>query len=353
MHIRVHANLDPALEVILLLERAYASGGSVPSSMPAAFQALSEKFSIPMEQMERLARSILPMEEELLALLRPKEALWRSMFYADSRKENLLAWGFFFLERQQPLEQFDLSLRRRLTALMLNCDAENLDSVRDLDTLMYFLEPFPCGSQAKWICAQVWQQPEQFYRQYRELVRLATPVVEKYDLLLQPLIQTAVNQAAQALKNDPNAFWRSLGISAAPQDSLVIYPMVNNFNGIGITWDHTVSEGTAYLTIGLLRNSLSEMIHRYSDNSEFLADRLKALSDQRRIEILKALKTTPMYGQELADLVSLSPATISHHMSSLVSAGFVSVNRQGARTSYTLHRENLNSFLQNLHMTLL
>lgn len=353
MSVSIHAHLDPALEVILLLERTYAGGGSVPPSIEAACRELSEKFSIPMEQIERLAEPMLPMEEELLALLRPQEALWNAMFYTDSRKENLLAWGFFFLERQRPLEQFDLPLRRRLTALMLNCDAENLDRVCDLDTLMRFLEPFPCSNPTKWICAQVWQQPEQFYRQYQALVRLASPVVQKYDPLLQPLIQTAVSQAAQMLESDPDTFWGTLGIAAAPQDSLVIYPMVNNFNGIGITWDHTTSTDTAYLMIGLLRNPISEMIRRYSDNSEFLADRLKALSDQRRIEILKALKTAPMYGQELADLVSLSPATISHHMSSLVSAGFVSVNRQGTRTSYTLHRENLNSFLQNLHLTLL
>ena len=339
--------------MILFLERTYAGGGSVPSSMHAACRELSEKFSIPMEQLERLSASMLPLEEELLAILRPQEALWSAMFYADSRKENLLAWGFFFLERQQPLQQFDLTLRRRLTALMLNCDVENLEHVGDLSALMVFLEDFPCSSRTKWICAQVWQQPEQFYRQYRALVDLAAPVVQKYEPLLQPLIQIAVSQAAQMLKSDPDTFWGTLGISAAPQDSLVIYPMVNNFNGIGITWDHTTSTDTAYLMIGLLRNPISEMIRRYSDNSEFLADRLKALSDQRRIEILKALKTAPMYGQELADLVSLSPATISHHMSSLVSAGFVSVNRQGARTSYTLHRDNLNSFLQNLHMTLL
>ena len=56
-------------------------------------------------------------------------------------------------------------------------------------------------------------------------------------------------------------------------------------------------------------------------------------------------------GQELADLLSLSPATISHHMSSLIGAGFVSVDRKGTKTSYSLHRQNLDDFMRNLRFT--
>ena len=40
-------------------------------------------------------------------------------------------------------------------------------------------------------------------------------------------------------------------------------------------------------------------------------------------------------------------------MSSLVSAGFVSVDRKGTRTSYSVHRQNLDDFMRSLRFTLL
>lgn len=40
-------------------------------------------------------------------------------------------------------------------------------------------------------------------------------------------------------------------------------------------------------------------------------------------------------------------------MNFLVSSGFVSVTRKGVKTSYSLHKQNLDSFLQNLRISFL
>lgn len=51
--------------------------------------------------------------------------------------------------------------------------------------------------------------------------------------------------------------------------------------------------------------------------------------------------------------IGLSPATISHHMSSLVSAGFIHVDKQNPRVSYSINQDFIKSFIQNLSNTLL
>ena len=51
--------------------------------------------------------------------------------------------------------------------------------------------------------------------------------------------------------------------------------------------------------------------------------------------------------------IGLSPATISHHMSSLVSAGFIHVDKQNPRVSYSIDQDFIKSFIQNLSNTLL
>ena len=48
----------------------------------------------------------------------------------------------------------------------------------------------------------------------------------------------------------------------------------------------------------------------------------------------------------------LSPATISHHMNSLVTAGFISMDKQGTRVSYSVNQKYVDAFLQNLGNTL-
>ena len=97
---------------------------------------------------------------------------------------------------------------------------------------------------------------------------------------------------------------------------------------------------------------LGQLVRRYSDNTEYLSDRLKAISDKRRLDIIKLLKSSPLCGQDLAEHIGLSPATISHHMNSLVTAGFISMDKQGTRVSYSVNQKYVDAFLQNLGNTL-
>lgn len=80
---------------------------------------------------------------------------------------------------------------------------------------------------------------------------------------------------------------------------------------------------------------------------------MKAISDKRRLDIIKLIKNESLCGQDLAERIGLSPATISHHMSSLVSAGFINVDKQNPRVSYSINRDFIKSFIQNLSNTLL
>src|SRR5579871_6377491 len=65
-----------------------------------------------------------------------------------------------------------------------------------------------------------------------------------------------------------------------------------------------------------------------SDEMKQLVVLGRALSDLTRIRILGLLGQRPMYGQELAQALEVSPPTISHHLQPLVSAGLVKVRRE-------------------------
>ena len=63
---------------------------------------------------------------------------------------------------------------------------------------------------------------------------------------------------------------------------------------------------------------------------------LKALAEPNRLRAVAAIAERPRTGTELGQVLGLRPATISHHMARLESAGIVRVTREGQRRRYTL-----------------
>ena len=77
---------------------------------------------------------------------------------------------------------------------------------------------------------------------------------------------------------------------------------------------------------------------------------LKALADPRRYEILKHLGefARPMPCGAMRRCTEISPATLSHHMKELETAGLVEPVREGRSVSYLLQREVLKAFLDQI-----
>ena len=64
----------------------------------------------------------------------------------------------------------------------------------------------------------------------------------------------------------------------------------------------------------------------------------KALSDETRLKILRALNEKDMYVELLAERLQLSAPTVSFHMKKLLAAGLVDVRREQYYTMYSLRR---------------
>ncbi len=218
---------------------------------------------------------------------------------------------------------------------------------------MKFLTVYPCSEQTKWLCSQLWRQPERYLRCYQELLALCTPVIQQQEASLQAEFQATLAQTQSALAGEPADFSQQFGMEHIALDSMVVCPSAAFFNGCGITWDETAPGSSVYFVLGICHHQLGKLIRQYSDNTEYLCDRLKAISDKRRLDILKLIKAEPLCGQDLSERIGLSPGTISHHMSSLVSAGFIHVDKQNPRVSYSINKEFIRSFLENLSNTLL
>ncbi len=78
-----------------------------------------------------------------------------------------------------------------------------------------------------------------------------------------------------------------------------------------------------------------------SDPLERVAATFGALADPSRLRMVRLLSAEPRYGQELAEALGMSAATVSHHITVLLKTGLAKVERRSHRTYYVLDMEAL------------
>jgi len=76
----------------------------------------------------------------------------------------------------------------------------------------------------------------------------------------------------------------------------------------------------------------------------------KALADPRRLELLRQIGgcNEPSPCAAIKECHDVSAATLSHHMKELETAGLVRVTREGKFASYTLRRDVLQAYSEQL-----
>ncbi len=85
-----------------------------------------------------------------------------------------------------------------------------------------------------------------------------------------------------------------------------------------------------------------------TDKTEYLLEFFKALADKRRLQIVGLLARQDYSVEELAAILDLSSATISHHLQRLVQAGLVQARADQHYHVYSLQLETLHERSQQI-----
>ncbi|MEK7326714.1 MAG: metalloregulator ArsR/SmtB family transcription factor [Chloroflexota bacterium] len=85
-----------------------------------------------------------------------------------------------------------------------------------------------------------------------------------------------------------------------------------------------------------------------TDTTSELVQFFKALADETRLRIVGLLAQESFSGEQLAAIMAVKPATISHHLSKLNEAGLVSAVQDGHARLYSLRLDAIHSMAQRL-----
>ena len=176
---------------------------------------------------------------------------------------------------------------------------------------------------------------------------------EQYDIVKHYIgwVLSAVNEPLAT--GGADFVERNYGLTLSDSiDTLYIQPSITMCNSTRYLMNFTDEQEDDFFYVGVLFEPLKE-ITQTSTLEDKLCRTLRTIGDLRKFEILKLLAESPKYGQQLAALLDLSTATISHHMSLLMESGFVEIKRDANRIYYALNKKRLRDFIDDLSNSLL
>lgn len=361
-----HRVPDVELECVHLLERVVthrtAEDSAALCTMPDACKRVRERFSINTEDIERDLDCLTQWYGRMTEGLSVDDPQYARYFFVSEDAEASFGLSLLLADRYpRENKQNSPDCTRVVISEMLSCCGFETELPRDqmpqdIPALIAFLQQYDGTSDAvKW---QLLDGVTNFEKHLEKVRELLVPLLQRYtDLLpmLRPMLDRACDEIDRRIAEAGSAKKRlqKLGLVLDVED-LVIQPSAVVFQGISAFGSGETEESARlFLSYGVLYDSLFDLESGSEAADTLLQKLLHALNDKTRLTILTALKDGGKYGQELAKLTGLTPATISHHMSELTSVGLVNIEKQGIRLIYRIDREHADAFLCQMREKLL
>ncbi|QSX04747.1 winged helix-turn-helix transcriptional regulator [Sedimentibacter sp. zth1] len=186
-----------------------------------------------------------------------------------------------------------------------------------------------------------------FIRMFTEMITEFAPVCEKYFFLIKEDYEKIYTEIKE--ENIFNTYIKDLLPLQLVYNEIEVYISIFRFNELSIR-NFGVNEEKIVSFCGIYLFELTKLTKNLYSDEKIVTD-LKALSDITRFKILRSLKRTPKYLQEISKELELTPATISHHINSLLNSEFVNVivdTNKSKRIYYEVNDKKILSLVEEL-----
>lgn len=271
-------------------------------------------------------------------------------FFGGSSDEILLLILTFAVEHRQYMKDGILPDHMELRSFLAYYmkDTNDLSSLPDLSdmpklpdekSMIEFLDTTDIKSCDKWQMLEFLRTPDQWLSKLFQMIQLNLPAYQKaVDAVSKPL-------ARLLEKNSSYCNTEFMKIADTFADDIVVY------TSLATPFLQIVLYSYGYQ--GLLNEHLDIISQKSNSSKESLLRQLKALGDKSKLDILCELKKSKKYNLELSEALGLSPSTMSHHMSSLLSCGFVTVEKKDGRVYYFIQENVIRKFLTDLEQLII
>lgn len=272
-------------------------------------------------------------------------------FFSESNEDSLLLVLTLAVEHRQYMNGDAAPDLMELRSFLAYCmtdtddtpylpDTADMPQLPDEKAMIEFLDTITdIKSCDKWHMLELLRSPDQWLVKLFEMINANLPAYEKaLDAVSKPLAQLFEKHTAY---HDADFF----KLADAYTDHIVIY------TALVTPLLQVILYGNGYQ--GILNEHLNIISKNTDTSKEALLRQLKSLSDKSKLDILCELKKSSKYNLELSEAMGLSPSTMSHHMGSLLSCGFVTVEKKDGKVYYCIQKDAVRKFLTGLEQLIL
>jgi len=339
----IHTKLNPVIEILGLIYMSY----NPKLQEKAHYMEQAAELGISGEEFYKkyaplLNRYIGAFEKQMVI----DEA--DSVFFAEADTQFLFFAQMLFAAMPAWLESIESIPEAELSAeLMDGIRSYIVDSLAEGATTNEIIDALAQSELLPSVCwqfLQLIQQPKQQLTQLAQIIRKNLPAYESALLAVEKPLKKRMELFEKAKRSGAPNRAQELRKALEPEEEPIhtVTPML-----IHPALEIAV-EGHNY--VGLFIDDVFQMVDNlkkaHSSNPV-----LKAVGDSSKFDILVSLNRAPKYNLELAELLGLSAATISHHMQTLILHGLVSVEKRDGRVYYTLEKEPIREIIAGLQAT--
>jgi len=226
-----------------------------------------------------------------------------------------------------------------------------IDIRQDPEAIKLFLTDLTDANTAS-IFIQFQRHPQEFITKLIGILEYFLSVHFKpIEAQLDSFIQTKLLQHQSLLASNPLYFLNIIGIGDYKSYIDSDYPITLYISAVtDVGMAYFTFRDTLYMVYGInMEKRFDQLVMKEKCKNLF-----KALSDEKRIEIIKLTSVRPYYNKELADHFGLTSATLSYHINLLLDIGILNFEpRPNNRYYYTTNKEVLKAiFNMSLDMLL-
>ena len=230
------------------------------------------------------------------------------------------------------------------------------EDYRTLRDLQQFLDKSDYTPEQKQQVQWVFTHPKEAWEEAEPLVRTAMEVIEEKTALWRPLVKEFCDYYRQKLAEQSfeEYITSELGFDLGenPQGRVLIPGIVECY-GLSFCDSSLQTEENAeplpdvcYIGTAVKRMGLNHFRNNPVDQKKRLAALLKAMGDERRLEILALLKERRFSGSELAKELNLTTSTVAQHVNALMNYGLVTINKEMDRLYYEIDENAIRKILE-------
>lgn len=201
----------------------------------------------------------------------------------------------------------------------------------------------------KWYLISLIKDPKSYIKKFKDLIKEYLPLYEelkkKYWKAYKEFVQWVDKKLSEQGIGFIDEYLSFINLKQYDEVHL-------NYSIFDLLSSHNFGDGSIHIFIGLIFKRYVEEEKDKKDIDKHL-NIYKVISDKTRFDIIKILIKKESYGQEIAEHLGISTATVSYHMDFLFGASLVTMQRKSRRLYYSVNKEQIKNGINFLKKELM